>query len=133
MGLFAGSSAFRSGSPEDDDDDGPAPAHARSSAAAAASGAAAAAAAGATAVQAEAALAAAVAKLPATPRLRTRLFAAELLLSLFAAVGSDSRHRHPQPKYVDTAAAGQTGEDSHKHAMTQHHLHGAPRTRGPPQ
>jgi hypothetical protein len=52
-----------------------------------------------------------VAKLPATPRLRTRLFAAELLLSLFAAVGPDSRHRHPQPKYAhETGEAAQTGE-----------------------
>lgn len=33
-----------------------------------------------------------------TPRLRTRLFVAELLLSLFSAVGCDPRHRVPKPR-----------------------------------
>jgi hypothetical protein len=53
---------------------------------------------------------AAIAKLPATPRLRTRLFAAEQLLSLFAAVGPDSRHRHPRPKYSAVAGAAEEGQ-----------------------
>jgi hypothetical protein len=127
-GLCAGPSAFRSDSPEDDDDDGIAPAHPRNNAAAAA--AAKAAAAAATGSSVEATVAAAVAKLPATPRLRTRLFAAELLLLLFAAVGPDSRHRHPQPKYVDTAAAGRTGGVSRGFARTQQHMHMTPRIRG---
>lgn len=50
--------------------------------------------------------AAAAARLPQTPRLRTRLFAAELLLSLFSAVGPDPRHKFPKPKYDEGAAAG---------------------------
>jgi hypothetical protein len=44
-------------------------------------------------------------RLPPTPRLRTRLFAAELLLSLFAVVGPDARHRFPKPKYDDDGGA----------------------------
>jgi hypothetical protein len=86
----AGAAAFRSDSPVDDnEDDGQLqqPSNGPS-----------------TGAEAEAALAA-LSKLPATPRLRTRLFAAELLLSVFAAVGPDSRHRHPRPKYEDTAGA----------------------------
>lgn len=87
----AGAAAFRSDSPvEDNEDDGQLQQQSNGPS----SGA-----------EAEAALAAALAKLPATPRLRTRLFAAELLLSVFAAVGPDSRHRHPRPKYGDTAGA----------------------------
>jgi len=39
-----------------------------------------------------------------TPRLRTRLFAADLLLALFAAVGPDPRHRMPPPKDADDAS-----------------------------
>ncbi len=49
-----------------------------------------------------------------TPRLRTRLFATELLLALFAAVGNDPRHRIPpqQPQGNDdevTPAAASNG------------------------
>jgi hypothetical protein len=36
--------------------------------------------------------------LGSTPRLRTRLFAVELLLGMFRALGSDTRHRLPTPK-----------------------------------
>lgn len=92
----AGAAAFRSDSPvEDNEDDGQLQQQSNGPS----SGA-----------EAEAAVAAALAKLPATPRLRTRLFAAELLLSLFAAVGPDSRHKHSRPKYGDTAGAGSTQE-----------------------
>jgi hypothetical protein len=115
--MLAAITAFRSDTPDDDeDDDG----HAQQRAAGRSMLATTAAAATATAAPsgisqaqaaaAAAATAAAVARLPATPRLRTRLFAAELLLSLFAAVGPDARHKHPRPKYGDvTGSDGQTG------------------------
>lgn len=56
----------------------------------------------------------AAARLPPTPRLRTRLFAAELLLTLFSAVGPDPRHKFPQPKYDEgkTADAAVAAEGS---------------------
>lgn len=68
--------------------------------------------------------AAAAARLPQTPRLRTRLFAAELLLSLFAAVGGDPRHKFPQPKDEEGivaaggAAAG-TGDQGQQGGLCQ--------------
>lgn len=41
-----------------------------------------------------------------TPRLRTRLFAAECLLQIFASVGSDPRHRDPRARNPPASAAG---------------------------
>lgn len=115
--MCAGTNAFRSDTPEDDDDEGGHTqprthnATAAAASASAASAAAAGGAAGSNSAQAEAAtVAAAISKLPATPRLRTRLFAAELLLSLFAAVGPDGRHRFPQPKYGNTTGSGEAGQ-----------------------
>lgn len=100
--LCAATAAFRSDTLEEDDDDGqsqhPAKGSSTTPAVTAASAAAAA--------EAEAALAAAAARLPVTPRLRTRLFAAELLLSLFSAVGPDPKHKHPRPKYGDPTGSG---------------------------
>jgi hypothetical protein len=40
-----------------------------------------------------------------SPRLRTRLFSADLLLTLFSAVGPDPRHRVPPPKHTDDEEA----------------------------
>lgn len=108
--------AFRSDTPEEDDDDDDGArqprTHSTSTAAATAAGAAAAATTATAATAHQAAMAAAaVAKLPATPRLRTRLFAAELLLLLFGAVGPDSRHKQPQPKYDSSSSTTAAGND----------------------
>ena len=90
---------------DDDDDDGnrrPPPAAAPSPAAAAAAASAASASASGRATPSFAAGPALPPPPPATtPRLRTRLFACDLLLSLFAAVGPDPRHRVPPPKHDD--------------------------------
>ncbi len=52
----------------------------------------------------------------ATPRLRTRLFAADLLLAMFAAVGADPRHRVPPPKHDDDESGDAAGHPSNRPA-----------------
>lgn len=100
----AATAAFRSDTPDEEDEDSQP--HQRTNSSSTAAAGASAAAASSSSAAAAGAEAAAVARLPATPRLRTRLFAAELLLSLFAAVGTDERHRHPRPKYGNAAGGG---------------------------
>ncbi|KAF8072444.1 hypothetical protein HT031_000103 [Scenedesmus sp. PABB004] len=106
-----GGTAIRADVADDDDEDGPAqpPAQAPAGGSSAGSGTPAspgqpAAGPGGAAAAAAAAAAASAVRLPPTPRLRTRLFAAELLLGLFAAVGPDPAHRFPWPKYDEHGA-----------------------------
>lgn len=116
LGVIAAVTAFRSDTPDDDDEEDHPHQHTHGSTTAAQAAAGGSSSAAQAAAATQAAVNAAIAKLPATPRLRTRLFAAEQLLSLFAAVGSDSRHRHLRPKYgavAGVAEEGQTGRLGH--------------------
>jgi hypothetical protein len=70
------------------------------------------------AAAAAAAAAIAAARLPATPRLRTRMFAVQLLLSLFSAVGPHPGHRLPVPKYDDSQLLKQPRPDQHNASST---------------
>jgi hypothetical protein len=68
-----------------------------------------------------AAVAAALARLPATPRLRTRLFAAQALLSLFGAVGSDAHHWRPAARHDGGPGGGSSGGGAPAAAGQQQH------------